>query len=140
MNQLERLIDAARDQLPTAFSTTESPPWPEQLDKVYTYEPIPTADVDADIYNPNSPLGVGTAVVPELEELEEELRESGVEALAIYLSFTILCRMVNGGSFCLESQCGACGKRFNESYTHPYLKRINWQKNWLYPMKSIILD
>lgn len=84
-NQLDRLIDAARNQLPEAFSVTESPPWPEPPSEVVSYEPIVLPkDVEPDI---SSPFGEQIVEGPELEELEEELKEGGVEAIALYLSF-----------------------------------------------------
>jgi hypothetical protein len=84
-NQLDRLIDAARNQLPKAFSVTESPPWPEQPNEVVAYKPIVLPkDVEPDI---SSPFGEQIVEGPELEELKEELKEGGVEAIALYLSF-----------------------------------------------------
>ena len=84
-NQLDRLIDAARNQLPEAFSVRKSPPWPEQPSEVVGYKPIVLPkDVEPDI---SSPFGEQIVEGPELEELEEELKEGGVEAIALYLSF-----------------------------------------------------
>lgn len=83
--QLEELIEAARDQLPEAFSLTERPPWPEEAREVVVYKLLPLPkDIGMEI---PSPFGEETAETGELEELEEELREGGFETLALYLSF-----------------------------------------------------
>lgn len=84
-NQLTSLIEAARNQLPEAFSAMERPPWPEGASEVVGYEPLPLPrDVGIDI---PSRFSDETAGIEELEELEEELEENGFEALALYLSF-----------------------------------------------------
>lgn len=84
-NRLDGLIDAAKNQLLEAFSVTESLPWPEQPREVVGYKPIVLPkDVEPDI---SSPFGEQIAEGPELKELEEELKEDGVEAIALYISF-----------------------------------------------------
>ncbi len=85
MNQLEHLIGAAREQLPEAFSVTESPLWPHESSKIVGHRPvILPKDIESNI---TSPFGEEIAEAPELKELEEELQEVGGEALALYLSF-----------------------------------------------------
>ena len=100
-------IEAAKAQLPEAFSAKETFPWPDHANNV----PVPisssalhreagepgrvindrTAGPDAPPLPPDFPLprslGEDFAAPADLAELREEIGQSGTETLAIYVSF-----------------------------------------------------
>jgi len=92
MNQLAKLIDSAKNQLPQAFSVTQRSPWPEEVNEVVGYKFLP---LPGDMYREiPSPFGDEPLKTEEVQELETELREEGFETLALYLSFHQ--RLLNG--------------------------------------------
>jgi len=98
--EIYEFIESARSQLPEAFSSQNSYPWPDKIDNLpellsaralYPWPEMINDVTDEVLLPPDFPLprslGEGVAEPIEIEELNQEISQKGTEALAIYVSF-----------------------------------------------------